>query len=287
MLKMLQRLIGEDIHLKLQADPNLWPVKIDPTQIDQIMANLCVNARDAIDDEGIICIEIGNRTFDAGCCTNELPGEYVQLQVSDNGCGMDSETLNHIFEPFFTTKGLGFGTGLGLATVFGIVKQNNGFINVYSQPGIGTTFKLYFPKTNLEMGTVSTDDLEPTIKLGSGTVLLVEDEALLRKMVTGMLTQLGYHVLDVKNPMEAISLCESDTFKKIDLILTDIVMPDMNGKEMCDRILALRPGIPVLFMSGFTADIIESKGILEDSVNFIHKPFNIRKLSQMIFKIFS
>jgi len=284
MHKMLQRLIGEDIGLKLQAAPDLWPVKIDPSQIDQIMANLCVNASDAINGEGIISIEIGNSTFDADCCTNELPGEYVHLLVSDNGCGMDRETLDQIFEPFFTTKGLGVGTGLGLSTVFGIVKQNDGFINVYSKPGFGTTFKLYFPRAKPEKGFLPTDDCKPTIISGSGTILLVEDEASLRKMISGMLIQLGYHVLEVKSPMEAITLCELNDLRQFDLILTDIVMPDMNGKEMCNRILTLHPGIPVLFMSGFTADIIESKGILEDSVNFIHKPFNLQKISQMIRK---
>ncbi|MDR3580485.1 MAG: DUF3365 domain-containing protein [Oryzomonas sp.] len=284
MLKMLQRLIGEDICLKLQADADLWPVKIDPSQIDQIMANLCVNARDAIDGEGKISIEIGNCTFDADCGTDELPGEYVQLLVSDNGCGMDRETLDHIFEPFFTTKGLEVGTGLGLATVFGIVKQNDGFINVYSKNGLGTTFKLYFPRVTLEKGFSSAEAPEPTIISGSGTVLLVEDEASLRKMVSGMLTQLGYQVVVVKTPMDAIALCKTDDFKQVDVILTDVVMPEMNGKEMCNRILAQHPDIPVLFMSGFTADIIESRGILEESVNFIHKPFNLQKLSRMIWK---
>ncbi|MDD5286200.1 MAG: PAS domain S-box protein [Desulfuromonadaceae bacterium] len=278
--KSLGRLIGEDIKLEFKQTADLWPALLDPTQIDQIIMNLAVNARDAMPDGGLFSIEAENVHIDEHC-VHEIPnaqsGDYVQLTVSDTGCGMDKETLQHIFEPFFTTKEAGKGTGLGLATIYGIVSQNRGFINVYSEAGFGTTFKIYFPKMTSEKGLTTTQVTGTAVTHGSGTILLVEDDESLRKMVAEMLKEIGYTVLEAESPLNAIELCGSDDLKHIDLIVTDVIMPGMNGKEMSDRILENRPNIPVLFMSGYTADVITSKGILEESVHLIQKPFNLQK----------
>jgi PAS domain S-box-containing protein len=283
--KSLGRLIGEDITFEFKPALDLWSTMLDPTQIDQIIMNLAVNARDAMPNGGLFSIRTENVYIDklhSREIENASPGYYVNLIVSDTGCGMDNETLKHIFEPFFTTKESGKGTGLGLATIYGIVTQNKGFICVFSETGFGTTFKIYFPGLVLD-NIISPEDRPGTgIVSGNGTILVVEDEESLLNMTSEMLIQLGYHTIVAHSPTEAIALCKSEEYAKIDLILTDVVMPDMNGKEMSDRILAFRPDIPVLFMSGFTADIIASKGILEESVHFIQKPFNLLKLSLMV-----
>ena len=284
MTQMLQRLIGEDIDLAWMPYKNLWPVKMDPSQIDQILANLCVNARDAIADVGKITIETGNVEFDETYCNDHvgfLPGEYVLLAVSDNGCGMDTETLDNIFEPFFTTKESGKGTGLGLATVYGVVKQNNGFINVYSEPGQGTTFRIYLPRHLTKTAQLSEKEVNPPPERGNETILLVEDEPAILKMTTMMLERLGYTVVAAGTPAEAINLAHEYT-GIIDLLVTDVVMPEMNGRNLAKNILSFYPNLKRLFMSGYTANVIAHHGVLDEGVNFIQKPFSRENLGTKV-----
>jgi PAS domain S-box-containing protein len=284
MLKMLGRLIGEDLQLAWLPGKNLWPVKMDPSQIDQVLANLCVNARDAIGKTGgRITIETGNVVFDetyCGCHADTAPGEYVLLAVSDNGCGMDRQTQEHLFEPFFTTKGIGQGTGLGLATVYGVVKQNNGSINVYSEPGNGTTFKLYWPRY---AGKLDSHLAEPAGALDGGreTVLMVEDEPAILVMCRAMVEKLGYRVITAGTPGEAIRLAQEHA-GQIHLLMTDVVMPEMNGRDLARRILSLYPDLKCLFMSGYTANVIAHHGVLDEGVQFLQKPFTLKDLSARI-----
>lgn len=278
--KALIRLIGEDIELKFHPGDHLWAIKFDPSQVEQILINLAVNARDAMHDGGKLTIETANLTLDALYCRNHIgftPGQYVRLSFSDNGMGMDKETVQYIFEPFYTTKEVGKGTGLGLSTVYGIVKQNNSFINVYSEPGRGTTFSLYLPRTS-EAGSVQdASEEEPEIG-GQGSILLVEDDAMVLQITKGMLESIGYGVTAISTPLEAISLFKSvgTTF---DLVITDVVMPGLSGKDLREKLLAIRPDIKVLFMSGYTADVIARHGVLEEGVHFLQKPFTIKSLS--------
>ena len=280
MLKMLERLIGEDITLAWYPEIGLNPIKMDPAQIDQLLANLCVNARDAIADVGRITIETRNIIIDATYCAHNVgfvPGEYALLTVSDDGCGMDKETLGHIFEPFFTTKGLGQGTGLGLSTVYGIVKQNHGFINVYSEPGNGTSIKIYLPWYAGQTVEVQAENIEE-IPLSRGeTVLVVEDEPLLLKMDQKMLEGLGYRVLTASGPSEAINLAKAYA-GEIQLLLTDVVMPEMNGRDLAEKLHSLYPDMKILFMSGYTATVIAHRGVLDEGLNFIQKPFSFKGL---------
>jgi len=275
MLKMLLRLIGEDIDLVWLPKNDLWSVKTDQSQINQILVNLCVNARDAVAGVGKIVIETANSTLDEGYCLNHVgfrPGEFVKLTVSDNGHGMDKETLTHIFEPFFTTKGVGRGTGLGLATVYGTVKQNNGFINAYSEPGQGATFSIYLPR---HIGTIDQTRPEVVPELavgGSETILLVEDESAILEMTKIILQNLGYTVLSANGPPEALLLAENFA-GKIHLLVTDVIMPEMSGRDLEEQLRQSRPEIKCLFMSGYTANIIASQGVLDDEVHFIQKPF--------------
>ncbi|BDD87873.1 PAS domain S-box protein [Desulfofustis limnaeus] len=281
MLNMLRRLIGEDIDLVWLPKDGLWPIKIDPAQIDQILANLCVNARDAIAGVGRVTICTHTATFDTLYCADHVgfvPGDFVLLSVSDDGSGMDKETLDMIFEPFFTTKDEGLGTGLGLATVFGIVKQNNGFINVYSEPGRGTIFRIYFPRY-VGKAENTTSELNAEMVTSQGeTVLLVEDEPAILRMCRLMLERLGYQVLTSGKPSAALRLAE-DHAGTIHLLITDVVMPEMNGRELADQLCSLFPDMKTLFMSGYTANVIARQGVLEEGVNFIQKPFSIQELS--------
>jgi PAS domain S-box-containing protein len=281
MLNMLRRLIGEDINLAWQPATKLWRVKVDPSQLDQILANLCVNARDAISDVGKITIETGVSTFDRAYCaanTEFIPGDYVLLAVSDNGCGMDKETVAQVFEPFFTTKGGDKGTGLGLATVYGIVRQNNGFINVYSEPGHGTTFKIYLPRYEDTPG-IKPDEKEASLLCqGQETILLVEDEKSILKMTTILLEKQGYTVLAANTPADAIKLAEKYA-DEIHLLMTDVVMPDMNGRDLANTIAPYCPNLKILYMSGYTANVIAHHGVLDEGVNFINKPFSVSSLS--------
>jgi PAS domain S-box-containing protein len=287
MLKMLRRLIGENIELSWNPGTKLWPIKIDSNQIDQVLANLAVNARDAISNTGKLTVETKNVIFDNIYCavnSNIKPGEFVALSVTDNGCGMDSEAQKNIFEPFFTTKEMGKGTGLGLATVYGIVKQNNGFINVYSEPGIGTTFNLYLPRHKMDDVTAPTKK-DDTIDLsGNETILVVEDETDILQMLRMMLEKFGYNVLAVTSPRDAIHL--STTYRQgIDLLLTDVIMPEMNGHELARELLSKSPSIKCLYMSGYTENIIATNGILKDGVNFIPKPFSRKALLTQVRRV--
>lgn len=279
MLNMLKRLVGEDIALNWIPGERLWPVKMDPSQVDQILANLCVNARDAISGVGRITIETANATFDAAFCATHpgfIAGEYVSLIVSDDGCGMSGETLSHLFEPFFTTKATGKGTGLGLATVYGIVKQNNGFINVYSELSHGTTIKIFFSR---ETGSPAVDGCCPAGEgRGSETILLVEDEALVLSIGRMMLEELGYRVLSAGSPGKAIELAQKHA-GEIHLLMTDVVMPEMNGRELAAHLAPLFPGLKVLFSSGYTANVIAHHGVLDKDVNFIQKPYSLQDLA--------
>ncbi len=284
MLKMLRRLIGEDIDLAWLPGTGLWPVRLDPAQIDQILANLCINARDAIGGVGKVTLETKNVTFDEAYCSTHaghVPGDFVMLAVSDDGCGMDRETQEQIFEPFFTTKGVDRGTGLGLATVYGIVKQNNGFIHVYSEAGAGTTFRIYLPR-HREAVEAKSPESAGEIPQGRGeTVLLVEDEPAILKMGRMMLEQLGYRVLAAATPNEALSMVEAQS-GGIQLLITDVVMPEMNGRELADKVQDRIPGLKVLFMSGYTADVIAHRGVLDRDVRFLPKPFMLKDLAMRV-----
>jgi PAS domain S-box-containing protein len=284
LLKMMRRLIGEDIDLVWQPSAHLWPVKMDPSQINQILVNLCVNARDAIAGVGKLTIETGRHTFDQEYCNEHpgfIPGDFVLLAVSDNGCGMDKHTLDNLFEPFFTTKDVGKGTGLGLATIYGIVKQNNGFINVYSEPGQGSTFKIYLPRL------VAHEDIEkavPEKKAAAGgteTILLVEDEPTILAMTRMMLERQGYSVLPAATPAEAIGLARTHA-QTIHLLMTDVVMPEMNGRDLAGQISALYPDIRLLFMSGYPANVIAHQGMLDDGVAFLQKPFAMAEMTEKV-----
>lgn len=284
MLKMLHRLIGEDINLIWQPEAGLWPVEVDPSQIDQILVNLCVNARDAILGVGKITIKAENCTVDQSDCiahTDFLPDEFVRITFSDDGCGMDEETLGHIFEPFFTTKELGKGTGLGLSTVYGIVKQNSGFIHVESDLGSGTTFMIYLRRykgTDKHEGTVAgvKSDL-----CGEETILLVEDEQAILDMAAMILTRQGYTVLQASTPTDAVRQAR-DHSGEIDLLMTDVILPEMNGLDLAKNLLSIHPQIKSLFMSGYTADILEHHGEFDEGLHFIHKPFSLPDMAAKV-----
>lgn len=281
MLKMLRRLIGEDIDLEWRPDKRPGLVKIDPVQIEQMLANLCVNARDAIADTGKVTIETGQATFDEAYCAEHpgfLAGEYVLLAVSDDGCGMSAETLANLFEPFYTTKELGKGTGLGLSTVYGIVKQNGGFVNVYSELGHGTTFRIYLRAQQTREKSLPPDGVEAEPVAGGGEcILLVEDEPQLLKMTKMVLERKGYRVLAAAGPAEALALAAAQD-GKIDLLATDVVMPGMNGRELAGRLQAANPQLRCLFMSGYTANVIAHHGVLDEGVAFIQKPVSSKDL---------
>ncbi|MDY0221877.1 MAG: PAS domain-containing protein [Desulfobacterium sp.] len=284
MLKMLRRLIGENIELSWLPVSRLWPVKIDPSQIDQILANLCVNARDAITGVGKLTIEMETKSFNEQYCKQHsgfIPGDFVVLAVSDNGCGMDKDTLNNLFVPFFTTKEVNQGTGLGLATVYGIVKQNNGFINVYSEPGQGAIFKIYLPRFYAADETPRVLVPENLMPTGSETILLVEDEPSILQMAGMMLELSGYSVLSAATPAEAIDLANSYV-GKIHLLMTDVVMPKMDGRELAKKVIDICPAIKLLFMSGYTANIIADHGEVKEGVAFIQKPFSLKELTEKL-----
>jgi two-component system cell cycle sensor histidine kinase/response regulator CckA len=284
MLMVLRRLIGEDIDLAWVPDIDLWQAKIDPAQIDQILVNLLINARDAIDGVGKVTIETKNVDFDEVYCAMHfgyMPGKYVKLSVSDTGSGMDQETQAHIFEPFFTTKETGKGTGLGMAMVYGIVKQNNGFISVYSEPGRGTTFAICLPRYTGKTVVISEEGPVEAPKGGPETVLLVEDEPSILKLGKTILEGLDYRVLTAGTPGEAICLAEKHA-GEIHLLISDVVMPEMNGRDLAKKLLSLYPNLKRLFMSGYTANVIAHHGILDEGVYFIQKPFSIKNLAAKV-----
>jgi two-component system, cell cycle sensor histidine kinase and response regulator CckA len=281
MLKILRRLVGENIALSWQPGHELEPVKLDPSQIDQLLANLCVNARDAIAGVGKVIIESANASFDDTYCAEHrdcAPGGYVMLAVSDNGCGMTKEVQERIFEPFFTTKEQGKGTGLGLATVFGIVKQNEGFITVHSEPGQGTTFRIYLRQHHGPDAMVESPGATALPHGHGETVLMVEDDPSMLAVARTMLERLGFKVLPAATPNLALAKAAVHS-GKIDLLVTDVIMPEMNGRDLYLRLAARRPGLKCLYVSGYTADVIARHGVLNQGVNFLPKPISLQSLS--------
>lgn len=277
--KNLALLIGEDVELRFYPGTDLWRVRFDASQLGQVLMNLAVNARDAMPDGGRLTIETANVRLDETCSLDNADvttGKYVKLVVSDTGAGMDRETMSHLFEPFFTTKPPGKGTGLGLATVYGIVRQNGGYLHADSEPGGGTTFKIYIPRLD-DVTPIKEQGDQPGLVSGSGVILLVEDDEMVRNVTADALGSLGYTPLVAENPLHAIALCE-DEANRIDLVLTDVVMPEMKGTELRGRLQAIRPGLKVLFMSGYASDVILRQG----GVHFLPKPFGTEALAAKI-----
>lgn len=287
--KMLRRLIGEDLEMAMILEPELGKVNVDPGQVEQVVMNLAINARDAMPEGGKLTIETANVDLDREYAHKKgvmelQPGPYVMLAISDKGIGMDKETQSHIFDPFFTTKAIGKGTGLGLSTVYGIVKQSNGYIWVYSEPGQGTTFKIYLPRVQGEEALLKKEPGPKELLQGSETVLIVEDDEAVRNLSKKILKQSGYNVLEAQDGEEALMVSRAYE-GPLHLLLTDVVMPKMSGRELADRLQALRPEIKILFMSGYTDNAIIRHGTLESDVNFMQKPFTPELLSQRIRRI--
>jgi len=274
--KMLRRLLGEDVALTTQLAPTTGRVKADPGQLEQVIMNLAVNARDAMPNGGKLTLETGNVDLDESYATDHYParaGPFVMLAVSDTGTGMSEETQAHMFEPFFTTKEKGKGTGLGLATVYGIVKQSGGFIWVYSEVGHGTTFKLYLPRVQ-ELAERASQPAQTPARAARGTetVLVVEDEAPVRSVARQVLERHGYTVLEAPSAEAALDLATRYS-GAIHLLLTDVVMPGLNGRELATRLADLRPDARVIFMSGYTDDAVTRHGVLEPGSAYVQKPF--------------
>jgi len=282
MVVMLRRLIGEDIDLAVRPGPDLGHVSADPGQLEQVIVNLVVNARDAMPQGGQLTLETANIELDARYARQHpgaQPGSYVMLAVSDTGVGMDAEIQARVFEPFFTTKEPGKGTGLGLSTVYGIVKQSDGYISLSSEPGRGTTFRIYLPR--VEAPAATEGQVVSTPPRGSETILLVEDEDEVRALAREVLEQSGYTVLAASGPAEALGIVERHA-DPIHLILTDVVMPHMSGPQLVKDIAPLRPGIKVLYMSGYTADAIAQHGILDPGTSLLQKPFVAHALARKV-----
>jgi two-component system cell cycle sensor histidine kinase/response regulator CckA len=283
--KMLQRLIGEDIELRTLMSEKLASVKIDPGQFEQILVNLAVNARDAMPDGGKLIIETTNVDLDEDYHSAHLyvkPGRHVMLAVSDTGCGMSEEVKAHLFEPFYTTKEKGRGTGLGLATIYGAVKQSGGSIEVYSEQGKGTVFKIYLPAIEeIPQKLEIAKPISSSMLKGEETILLVEDERIVRELAAKMLKRLNYNILPASNGTEALEIAKNYS-GIIDLLITDVVMPGMNGRQLAERLLKIRPDIKVLFTSGYTENAIAHHGIIEKDLSFIGKPYSTRELAQKI-----
>ena len=279
MSKMLTRIIGEDILLELHALASAGTVMADSGQLEQVLMNLAVNARDAMPEGGRLIIETSDVTLDESYAISHeeiIPGPYVMIAVSDNGTGMTKEVQEKIFEPFFTTKKAGIGTGLGLAMIYGIVKQHHGYIYVYSEPGKGTTFKIYLPAVQKDV--IKAEKEKVPLLEGNETVLVVDDDPFISKLAVDMLTPLGYRLLRARNGETALKT--SDAFEgSIDVLLTDVVMPGMNGKELAEAFLRRRPGAKVVFMSGYTPDVIAHRSIIEKETAFIQKPLTLYKLA--------
>jgi signal transduction histidine kinase len=282
-LKSLSRLIGEHITISFQPFDKLWNIRMDPVQLDQVVMNLAINARDAMPDGGTLVIETGNVTMGTESCSaiiDAVPGDYVMVTFCDNGTGMDKETLTQIFEPFFTTKEVGKGTGLGLATIHGIILQNSGFIDVTSNVGYGTEFKVYIPRFSEPVNESATKS--DSLSTGSSSILLVEDEDGVRNVVALFLKKTGYTVYEAATPTVALELA-ADPSIDIDLVLTDYVMPGMNGKVMMERIHELRPQLPCIYASGFSTEHVQ----LSEEAHFLQKPYNLIKLSGLLERVVS
>ena len=285
LLEMLGQLIGENISLKWSPDETIGSVKMDPGQVDQILANLVVNARDAIGGTGVISIATSSLVLDDTYCdthADATPGTYIVLTVEDTGCGIDKQHQKEIFEPFFTTKEVGMGTGLGLSTVYGIIRQNSGFINVYSELGQGSSFKIFLPASTPEDAQGATLPTPRSPIRGSGTILVVEDDTAILAYCKSALERLGYTVMTAATPDLALASL-SEHSGAIDLLITDVVMPHMNGRELSERMTQILPSLKTLFMSGYTADVIAHHGILDKDVHYIQKPFTINQLSSAVF----
>jgi two-component system, cell cycle sensor histidine kinase and response regulator CckA len=280
-LRLLQRLLGANINLIWMPGTDVWPIKMDPSQIDQILTNLCINARDAISGTGKITVETYNISFDEAYCASHLScarGEYVALIVRDDGCGMSKEVLDHLFEPFFTTKEAGNGTGLGLATIYGIIQQNSGFIRVQSKPAKGTTFKIFLPRFTGAIMETTVEGNVKTFKSQGETVLVVEDEPAILDLYRTMLEKLGYRVLTAGTPSEAIREAKAHA-SDLQLLITDVVMPEMNGRDLARLISDIRPGLKCLFSSGYTAEAIDHYNVPDTGFEFIQKPFSMQDLA--------
>jgi nitrogen-specific signal transduction histidine kinase len=274
--RMLRRVIGEDVALRTSLQPALGHVKADPGQVEQVVLNLAVNARDAMPTGGKLTIETHDVELDEGYARSRpeaRPGRHVLLAVSDSGCGMTAEVLAHAFEPFFTTKGPGKGTGLGLATVHGIVKQAGGHVAVYSEPGLGTTFKVYLPRVHEPVSRGKSRAGQAPLPRGTETLLLVEDDESVRSLTGMVLRQGGYTVLEAGDGGEAVRIAGGHA-GSIHLLVTDVVLPQTGGRQLAERLLGLHPGMRVLYLSGYTDDAVVRHGILEDQVHFLSKPFS-------------
>ena len=283
--KMLHRILGEDIELAYHLIQSVGKVKTDPGQIEQVILNLAVNARDAMPSGGKLTIETSNVYLSEAYARTHMevtPGNYVMLSVSDNGPGMTSEVRERIFEPFFTTKEKGKGTGLGLSTVYGIVKQSGGHINVYSEPGIGTTFKIYLPRVEEEEDHLQRKTLDISLPTGDETILLAEDEQSVRELGARILRDRGYQVYEARNGQEALAIVERYPEVKFHLLLTDVVMPGMSGKELADRLMLSIPHLKALFISGYTDNAIVHHGVLMEGIDFLQKPFTYEGLARKV-----
>jgi CheY-like chemotaxis protein len=285
--EMLHRLIGENVELQVILNPKLRSIKADPGQMEQIIMNLVVNARDAMVAGGRITIETSNVELDdeyAARHASTVPGPHVMLAVTDTGCGMDAQTQARIFEPFFTTKDFGKGTGLGLSTVYGIVKQSGGSVWVYSEVGIGTTFKIYLPCANAIPEVAIPETHLKKIRQGTETILIVEDDVALLKVTQRSLEEVGYAVLPAGSPADAIRLAESH-LGPIHLMVTDVIMPQMSGDRLAAQLSAMRPEMKVLYVSGYTDDAIVNHGVLEPGLSFLQKPFSPKALARKVFEM--
>jgi CheY-like chemotaxis protein len=281
---ILDRMIGEPIAVLTSLDPDLGTIEADPSQIDQVVMNLVVNARDAMPEGGTLTIETANVHLDesyAQLHADGEPGDYVMLSISDTGVGMDQETQEHIFEPFFTTKGEEEGTGLGLATVYGIVSQSGGHIHVYSEPGEGSVFKVYLPLMGADARPEAREEGADNILTGGETVLLVEDEDIVRDLIAGVLRRHGHEVVTAPDGQEALEVAEEHE-GTIDIVVTDVVMPEMNGGQLAEALSETGYDIPVLFISGYTDNTIVQHGVLEGGVHYLQKPFDPEKLLRRI-----
>jgi two-component system cell cycle sensor histidine kinase/response regulator CckA len=281
--KMLKRLIGEDIELRIQPADSLWAVEADPNQIVQVVMNLCVNARDAMPEGGVLAIETGNVTA-AGMgsegCSDASPGEYVKLSISDTGCGISKEMQEHIFEPFFTTKEVGKGTGLGLAMVYGVVKQSGGYVSVDSEPGQGTRFVIYLPRVMQDITTEVTEPVEVQPH-GMETILIAEDEEAVRDALSDYMRGLGYTVLTAGSGPQALSVAAAHD-GTIDLLISDVVMPKMNGRELSEELTELRPNLRTIFITGYTDDEVLRHGIRKLGTTLLQKPFHLDTLAREV-----
>jgi two-component system, cell cycle sensor histidine kinase and response regulator CckA len=277
---MIARLIGEDIEIETVLEPNLGPVLADVGQLEQVLMNLCVNARDAMPDGGTITLKTANAHFKKAPDDDVKPGDYVMVSVSDSGQGMDEAVRARVFEPFFTTKEQGKGTGLGLAMVYGIVKQSEGHIAVESEVGTGTTVRIYLPR-GIEPADSQSKNTRNPLLVGRETVLLVEDDDGVRRVTAAMLRALGYKVVEAAGGMEALRLCR-EFEAPIHVLMTDVVMPLMNGREVADRVRGILPGVKTLFMSGYTDDAILRHGVLDEGVAFLNKPLSHETLARKL-----